>query len=197
MYRKQMTLQKVLCILCIITCVLVFIYALGFMTGIYDMITPLDEKDKSPEIRQLMTDMNSFDEDLVKIGIGLILISLTLLLTNTHSRRKYYISNYVVTGAVAAAACAASFVVHQRVSELKDRFFSGIIDFEYVKKALDPYPGRRQPKGVFTDSPFWFDLHYYLFGMLLLIAVLLIMNAIWKGVLMKSERSALSADKGV
>ncbi len=197
MYRKQMTLQRVLCILFIVAGVLVFVYALGFMTDAYDMLNPLDKKNKTEEITRLMTDMDLFDRDLVKIGIGLILVSLCLLLTNTHTRRKYYISNYIATGLVFIASCGASVWAHQQITELRTRYYSGIIDFPAVEKALDPHPGRRAPLGVFTESAFWFDVHYFVFGILLITAVLLILNAIWKSILMKRERETLSANKGV
>ena len=195
MYRKQMALQRVLCILFIAASILVFIYALGFMTDAYDMLTPYDGK--TGEIRQLMTDMDLFDRDLVKWGIGLILVSLCLLLTNTHTRRKYYISNYIATGLVCAAAFAVSISAHGTIADLRSRYYSGIIDFETVKNALDSHPGRRPPLGVFTDSPFWFDAHYFVFGILLVTAVLLAANAIWKIVLMKQEKGVLLADKEV
>ena len=161
------------------------------------MINPLDKSNKTAEISQLMTDMDLFDRELVRAGIGLIAVSLILFLTNTHSRRKYYIGNYIATGLTAAAACAASVWAHRHIDGLKSRYFSGIIDFEAVQKALDPHPGRRPPLGVYTDSAFWFDAHYFIFGLLLLTAGLLILNAIWKTRLMKSEREALEAGKAV
>ena len=195
MYRKQMALQRVLCILFIVSGVLVFVYALGFMTDAYDMISPLDSK--TDEMKKLMSDMDSFDRELVRIGIGLILVSLCLLLTNTHTRRKYYISNYAATGAAFAAACAATVYAHSNIVNLRVRYYSGIIDFEAVQKALDPHPGRRPPLGEFTESAFWFDAHYFIFGILLIAAVLLILNAIWKSILMTREKEALSANKGV
>lgn len=195
MYRKQMTLQRVLCILFIAASVLVFIYGLGFMTDVYDMLTPYDGK--TEEMRQLMTDMDLFDRDLVRAGIGLILVSLVLLLTNTHTRRRYYISNYVATGLGCAAAFVVSILAHNEIIGLRERYYSGIIDFEVVKKALDSHPGRRAPLGVFTDSPLWFDAHYFIFGILLVAAVLLVANTIWKIMLMKSEKDVLLAGKEV
>lgn len=197
MYKKQMALQRVLCIVFIIACALVFVYALGFMTDAYDMITPLDKSAKTDEINQLMTDMDLFDRELVRAGIGIIVVSLILLLTNTHTRRKYYIGNYIATGLVAAAACALTAWAHVQIEGLKTRYFSGVIDFPAVQKALDPHPGRRPPLGIFSDSPFWFDAHYFIFGILLIAAVLLILNAIWKSILMKREKDALTMGRTV
>lgn len=196
MYKKQMTLQRVLCILMIVTSAMVFIYALGFMTDVYDMIGPLREKDKTPEIQQFMTDMNQFDQSLVKMGIGMLLISLTLLLTNTHTRRKYYIGNYIATGLTVCAAITLSVWAHEQVIQLKERYLSGIIDFETVKSWADRRAGK-SGVSVYTDSTFWFDIHYVIFGLLILFSVLLILNAIWKIKLMNSEKKALAMGKAV
>ena len=39
----------------------------------------------------------------------------------------------------------------------------------------------------YTESTFWFDAHYVVFGVLVLIGVLLVLNACWKVSLMKEE----------
>lgn len=196
MYKKQMTLQRVLCILAIVASALVFVYALGYMTDVYDMIFVLREKDKTPEITQFLADMDLFNGTLVRVGIGLILLSLTLFLTNTHTRRKYYIGNYIAVGLNACAAAAASVWAHAQIAAFRARYFSGIIDFETVKDWADR-SARNGGISVYTDSTFWFDAHYFVFGILLLAAVLLILNAIWKIVLMKREKEALAMGKAV
>lgn len=195
MYRKQMKLQRILCILMIAASVLVFIYALGYMTDAYDMIYVLRESYKTDEIKQFLTDMDLFDRDLVRAGIGMILISLTLLLTNTHIRRRYYIGNYCATGLTAAAACTLAAWGHTQVAALKARYLSGIIDFEVVKSWADRN-ARNGGRSVYTDSTFWFDVHWFVFGILLIAAVLLILNAIWKITLMKRESQALATGTG-
>lgn len=195
MYRKQMKLQRILCILMIAASALVFIYALGYMTDAYDMIYVLRESYKTDEIKQFLTDMDLFNRDLVKVGIGMILVSLTLLLTNTHIRRRYYIGNYCATGLTAAAACAASVWGHTQVAALKARYLSGIIDFEVVKNWADRN-ARNGGVSVYTDSTFWFDVHWFVFGILLCAAILLILNAIWKITLMRRESQALATDTG-
>ena len=209
MYRKQMLLQRILCILMIVTSAVVFVYALGYMTDANDMIAAAalgHESDtltkaetdvlKAP-MRQYLNDMNLFDRDFVKVGIALILVSLTLLLTNTHTRRKYYISNYVTTALTAGAACAAAVWAHHHINLLKNQYYSGSINFEFIKEACDDLvrDGNVKSVNVYTESAFWFDVHYYIFGILLLTAALLIMNAIWKTILMKRERNALATGR--
>ena len=51
-------------------------------------------------------------------------------------------------------------------------------------------------KTLYTESTFWFDIHYLIFGLLLLAAVLLIANVFWKRKLMKEEQSLIAGGKG-
>lgn len=195
MYKKQMALQKALCILAVSASALVFIYALGYMTDIYDMIYMLRESYKTEGIVQFLTDMDLFNRVLVRAGIGLILVSLTLLLTNTHIRRKYYVGNYVAVGLNVCADAAAAAWAHTQIAAFKAQYLSeGFIDFETVKSWADRN-ARNGGISVYTESTFWFDVHYFVFGILLLAAVLLILNTIWKISLMKRERNALAAGK--
>ena len=191
-----MKLQRIICIMLLAASVLAFLYALGYMTDVYDMIYKLRDSKKTPEIKQFLSDMDLFNRDLVRAGIGMILVSLTLFLTNTHIRRKYYVGNYAATALSAGAAIAFSAWAHNLIADFKAQYLSGIIDFEEVKAWAD----RRTQEGgtsVYTDSTFWFDIHYLVFGILLLAAILLILNAIWKSMLMKREKNALSATEEV
>ena len=196
MYKKQMTLQRVLCILVIVASALVFVYALGYMTDVYDMIYVLRASYKTDEIKAFLADMDLFNRSMVRVGIGMILVSLTLLLTNSHVRRRYYIGNYAATGLNVCAAAAVSVWAHGQIDAFRARYLSGIIDFEVVKNWADRN-ARNGGISVYTDSTFWFDVHYFIFGLLLLAAILLIVNTIWKVLLMKDERSRLAQGKAV
>ena len=157
------------------------------MTDVFDMLNVLREKEQTDEIKQFMSDMNLFNRDFVKAGIGMILVSLTLLLTNTHTRRKYYIGNYISSGLTAAAAAALVVWASGQISAFKTRYLSGIIDFEVVRGRAERN-ARNGGVSVYTESTFWFDVRYVVFGILLIAAVLLILNAIWKTTLMKREK---------
>ena len=52
-------------------------------------------------------------------------------------------------------------------------------------------------KTLYTESTFWFDVHYAVFGVLLVVTVLLVANAVWKGSLMKQERALIEKGKEV
>jgi len=210
MYRKQMMLQRILCIVIIVASAIVFVYALGFMTDANDMIrdaalgyTPASNESeavkaefeaKKAPMRRYLEDMNAFDSDFIRVGIGLILVSLTLIITNTQSRRKYYISNYASSVITSASICAAAAWAHNGIVPLKNQYYSGAIDFEFVKAATADN-AREGAVNVYTESAFWFDFHYYIFGILLLMAALLILNTIWKIILMKHEKNALATGR--
>ena len=50
---------------------------------------------------------------------------------------------------------------------------------------------------LYTESTFWFDIHYLVFALLLIVAALLVANAVWKTRLMKEEQQLLRGGKGV
>ena len=47
----------------------------------------------------------------------------------------------------------------------------------------------------YTESTFWFDIHYLIFGISICSAILLVANAVWKMQLMKEEKALLSTGR--
>ena len=188
MYKKQMKLQKILCLLAISSSALVFIYSLGLMTDLYDslygtMTDPSDLSKTSVPGSIIYYDMQGFNNTFMKAGLGLILLSCLLFLTNTHSRRKYYIGNYVSTALQIVANVAVAVWAHGELIAYRAQFLS--IDFEALAKHAKRW------KTLYTESTFWFDAHYAVFGVLLVVTALLAINAIWKCSLMKQERTLI------
>ena len=104
-------------------------------------------------------------------------------------RRKYYIGNYVATGLFAAASVAISIFGHTYIEIFKGQFLQ--VDFAALKEHAEMWGT------LYTESTFWFDLHYFVFALLLIIAALLVANAVWKTKLMKEEQALLRGEKGV
>lgn len=194
MYKKQMTLQKIVCLLAIIASALVFIYSLGIMTDLYDslydtMRDPKDLTSTTVEGSIVYYDMQDFNNSFLKAGLGLILLSCLLFLTNTHTRRKYYIGNYVATALQVIANVATAVWAHGQIEMYKAEFLQ--VDFEALAKHAARW------KTLYTESTFWFDVHYAVFAVLLAVSVLLVANALWKVSLMKNEKALIEAGKGV
>lgn len=206
MYKKQMTAQKVICLLSIIASVVVFIYALGLMTDLYDSLYPVTDRyaqmaqktiykswpkgEPYPETGfDIYYEMQPFNNQLLSSGIVLILLSALLFVTNTASRRKYYIGNYVATALNVLANVGVAIWAHLQIVAFRAEYLK--IDVEVLQWVLDKL---KKPCIV---STFWFDAHYVVFALTLVVSVLLMLNAIWKTRLMKAEKQLIEEGKAV
>ncbi|MBR4537976.1 MAG: hypothetical protein IKO52_03925 [Clostridia bacterium] len=192
MYKKQVALQKVLCAGLLIICALIFLYSLGIMTDLYDAlyntIRNPEKLDKTTVTgSRIYYDMQPFNRNFLHAAIGMILLCVLLFLTNTHSRRKYYIDNYAAIGLFTAGGIAFTAWAHQEIEAFKAQFLQ--INFEELAEHA------AKKKSLYTDSTFWFDIHYVIFGLLLLGILLLLANMIWKMKLMKDEQALIQKGK--
>lgn len=194
MYKKQMTAQRVICLLSIIASVIVFLYSLGLMTDLYDslyptMLNPYDLTDTDVPGSIIYYDMQPFNRALLRVSIGLILLSCLLFITNTNVRRKYYVGNYAAVGLNVAANICAAVWAHGQLTAFKAQFLK--LDFDALQFHAELW------ETPYIDSTFWFDAHYAVFAISLAVAALLILNTIWKMKLMKEEKQLLKAGKAV
>ncbi len=194
MYKRQMTAQKLVCILAIVASVLVFVYSLGLLTDLYDslystMMNPANLEDTDVPGSIIYYDMQDFNRSLLKAGIGLILLACLLFVTNTHKRRKYYIGNYAAVGLYAAAGVAAAAWAHGEIARYRAQFLE--IDFDALQFHSELW------ETPYIDSTFWFDAHYAVFALALLASALLVLNVIWKIWLMKDEKKLIEAGRAV
>lgn len=193
MYKKQLTLQKILCLLAIASSAIIFLYALGIMTDLYDtlystMRNPADLTQTDVPGSIVYYNMQNFNAYFLKCSIVLILLACLLFITNTHIRRKYYIGNYIAVGAFAAANFYVAIEAHGYIEAYKERFLR--IDFEALKAHAELW------KTAYTESTFWFDVHYAVFAISLLVSVGLVLCTIWKIRLMKQEKALIAEGKG-
>ena len=192
MYKKQMKFQRIVCLLSIVASVLIFLYALGMMTDLYNMLytmvpDPTDPGSAKVAGAMIYYDMQDFNRGLLRGSIGLILLSCLLFVTNTHSRRKYYIGNYCAVGLNVLANAVMAVWAHGQVAAYKNQYLT-TVDFAQLERRLSR-------AGTYTDSTFWFDARAGVFAVALVVAVLLILNVIWKKRLMKEETGLLEAGK--
>ncbi len=192
MYKKQLTLQKLLCFLAIVSSAIIFLYSLGIMTDLYDtlystMRNPADltQTDVSGSI--VYYNMQAFNAYFLKCAIVLILLACLLFITNTHIRRRYYIGNYLAVAAFVGANVYVAFQAHGYIELFKARFLQ--VDFEALKAHADLW------KTAYTESTFWFDIHYAVFAFALLVSLALVVCTIWKVSLMKEEAKLIAKGK--
>jgi len=193
MYKTQLSFQKIVCLLAVISGAALFIYSLGIMTDLYDclyttMMNPNNLSQTSVDGSIIYYDMQGFNRSLVGVSIALILLDCLLYLTNTHTRRKYYIGNFVAVGLNVLAGAAATVWAHFEIEKYKAQFLQ--IDFEALKAHSELWDT------AYTESTIWFDLHYGVFGLIVLVAGLLIINLIWKLILMNVEKGLIEKGKG-
>ena len=196
MYRKQMLMQKIVCMMTLIVSALVFVSALGLSTDLYDafskavMYPGTEWEYSSVPGATVYYEMFEFNSAFTRVAIGLILVNLVLFLTNTHSRRKYYIGNYIATGLSVAASIGVAVWCIPQIAQYKSRFINEV-DFE----ALETFSKDWGTLYIGPNDTFWFDICYFVFGLLLLTAVLLVVNCVLKMKVMKGEQSAIGSGK--
>lgn len=194
MYKKQLVFQRIVCILMLIAAGVVFVYSLGLMTDLYDslystMMNPDDPLETTVEGSVIYYDMQPFNRSLTHVAIGLILVTLVLFITNTHSRRKYYIGNFVAIGLSVVCNVAASIWALIEIAAYKVQYKQ--IDFEQLQFHSDLW------NTYYTNSTFWFDISFAVFGILLIVTVLLVVNLILKLIMMKEEKRLIGSRKDV
>ena len=193
MYKKQMKIQKIVCFLVLAASVVVFLYSLGIMTDLYDSLYyTIPNKDNLDRSRvdgaRVYYDMQPFNQQFLHFGIGLILCAVLLFLTNTNTRRRYYVSNIIAVVVNAAVNVYVAVWAHAQILGFKAQFLQ--VDFEALKKFAD------RQHTLYTESTFWFDVHIAVFAFAIIANVLLIANMIWKFQLMKEEKQLIEAGKG-
>ncbi|ADU22678.1 hypothetical protein [Ruminococcus albus] len=198
MYKKQMTLQKIVCMMAIVASALVFVSSLGLSTDLYDALSrtilypDYDLDATSVQGSRVYYDMFGFNAAFTKASIVLIIINVLLFLTNTHTRRKYYIGNYTATGlSVAASAGMAAWSI-PNIAAFKSRF-QNEVDFTALKEFSKDWGTLY----IGPEDTFWFDLTYGILGFLLFTACLLIVNLVFKIKVMKAEQMALASGRSV
>ena len=191
MYKKQMVFQKILCLITLISGGIVFLYSLGIMTDLFDSLySTMRKKDLTQTTvpgSYLYYEMQGFNQLFVKLAIGLILVTLLLFITNTNTRRKYYVGNYVAIALNAIYGIGFTIWAHMQIEFYKAKFLQ--IDFVALKEHAETWDT------LYTDSTFWFDVHYLVFGIVLVLELLLILNLFWKRNLMKEEASLIGKGK--
>ena len=191
MYKKQLKIQKFICLLCIIAAALTFVYALGMVTDIQEalrgtMRNPMKPEQTRVEGSWIYYDMQPFNKEFVNASLVPILLACFLYITNTHSRRKYYFSNYLAVGAYSVVTIGIGLWAHQQIEAFAVQYMT-TINFEQLKEYSDlmgtPY----------LDNTNMLDLHRIVLGVAIASVVVLVGNVIWKIVLMSNEKKLLAA----
>ncbi len=193
MYKKQLGFQKIICLLAIIAAGVWFVYSLGMITDIHDSLRFVANETKPENAKvagaNLYYDMQPFNKNLQNVSIVMILLACLLYVTNTPSRRKYYIGNYVATGLYSVASLVLAVWAHINVDAFRTQFLT-TVDFEGLKAISEILK-----TVTYTESTLMLDLHWVPVVLSVLVAAGLIWNAVWKTQLMRGEQELIEAGK--
>ena len=189
MYKKQMGFQKLICILALVAGFVVFLYSLGIMTDLYDCLysTMMDPTDPTVTVVPgsiVYYNMQGFNRTFLSASIVMLLLACLLFVTQTSNRRRYYVGNYVAIGLFSVFTLAMVIWGHFQIQIYRAQWLQ--VDFEALASFSQMF------KTKYTESTFWFDIHYAVFGICLAEVALLIGNAVWKIRLMKAEAELLA-----
>lgn len=193
--KTQMRFQKILMLVTLVISALCFVYSLAFLTGGLGNVQyykPL-EGDKyvdSINATKFIDASQSFVSTSVVLSIVLIVLSVLLFFTACHTRRNYYITNYIVIGVVVLFAVAVSIYSFVAIGNVMNLYLNDIAweagtngGFNYAEHANPNYPLKRTTAN--------FAIGYVLYVLVLVVVAALVLNLIWKIKLMKGEKALL------
>ena len=191
MYKKQLKIQKFICLFCIIAAALTFVYSLGMITDIQEalrttMRNPLKPEQTKVQGSWIYYDMQPFNKQFSDMALVPILLACLLYITNTHSRRKYYITNVLAVGAYSAVTIYLCCWAHKQIEAFAVQYMT-TVNFEQMKEYSElmgtPY----------LDNTNMLDLHRWVLAFAVLSVAALVGNMIWKIILMRKEKKLLAA----
>ena len=139
---------------------------------------------------KLFEQIQPFNNVLMYCGIAMILLAVLLYVTACNSRRNYYVTNYIATGACACGNIVMSIVLMAINASWRSKFLK--VDFDSWKVWYDEmiaYGGDVK----YSSSTLWFDLGFVVYSLVIVASIVLILNLVWKILLMQGEKKLLNA----
>jgi hypothetical protein len=190
--KAQMKFQKILSLASLILSALTIVYALGFFTGnMSDILYYIASNHSKVDVigaDEFINTAQSFISTLVVLGIVYLLCVVTLYITQSNARRKYYITNYISVILVAAFALVLAIYIIAMESVCLNLFLNGVDWAKYeVYQAANASLGALEV----SKSCAVFVIGYILSVIILIDVAALVYNLVWKILLMKGEKELL------
>ena len=187
--KTQMRFQKILMLVTLIVAALSFVYALAFCSGtVYQYGTlylQSSGKERVPGAADLFL-VSQYDNGiLITLSIVFIVVTVLHYIAASQKRRKYYVTNYVATGIVVLYQIVFAILLIVYVSEVFSLF--NAIDRVAAEEAY--------LRDDFKYSTINFIMGYVLVGVVVVNAVALILNLVWKIKLMQGEKKLLEGSQ--
>ena len=187
----QIKFQKIICMATVIIAAIAFAISLGLLTDIYCIQEWAGQIRFGSAEDNLFKRMQPFNDQLVLTYIAIIVMGCLLFITNTHKRRNYYISNYIIIIVLVAFTIAMSVLNIYKILQYRAEFLS--IDFVKLQEAIQKAQEKYNVTVKYTESTLWLDMNIVASGVVALVSLVLLANLIWKNRLMKGEKYLLSA----
>lgn len=208
--KTQMKFQKYICLAMLIMGALTLAYAFFYLSGGMAELglnrdagtAPPGEKYGSLFVAAegkydyfLFKDIQPFNNALMYCGIVMVLTAVLLYITSCNKRRNYYITNYIATGVCAGSNIVISIVLMAINASWKSKFLN--VDFEAWHAVNEFYAAIDKTADHYSESTLWFDLGFVVYTLMIVASILLILNLVWKILLMKGEKKLLSGEATV
>ena len=204
--KIQIKFQKILFIVSLIIAALAFVYGLSFCTGAVryafeartgnlggaNRNNPINADElykfvmgKEYANARWADNGTGFNSLFVILAIVLVVIAALQFLFASNSRRNYYITNYISVGVFAAFILVVAIVGFWGIAHTEALFEEvNLVKWKelYDAKLLQYY----------DDSHVMFALGYALCAIMIVDAMVLVLNTVWKVLLMKGEKALLS-----
>lgn len=187
--KTQMKFQKILSLVTLIAAVVGFVYALSFFSGnISKLLGYISEMDEHFTVADgFLYSGQTFVDIMVGVSIAFLCVIAFIYITATNKRRNYYITNYVAIGLVTFMCVFVALFGIIYVGVLMGKFYG--LDWEAIREYQANNSDYVQPV---SQSPVIFIIGFVVFLLILCVAVLWILNLIWKIKLMKGEKALLA-----
>ncbi|MDE7181438.1 MAG: hypothetical protein K2O41_00210 [Clostridia bacterium] len=187
--KTQMRFQKILMLVTLIVAALSFVYALAFCSGTIYQYGTLYLQSSGKERVSGAADLflvSQYDNGiLITLSIVFIVVTVLHYIAASQKRRKYYVTNYVATGIVVLYQIIFAILLIVYVSEVFSLF--NAIDRVAAEEAY--------LRDDFKYSTINFIMGYVLVGVVVVNAVALILNLVWKIKLMQGEKKLLEGSQ--
>ena len=178
----------------LVVAALTFVFALFFLTGSLSYATKyVSAAGDLINAGAFVDASQGYVKTLVTLSIVFIVIVAFMFITSCHSRRNYYITNYIAIGLFVAFALAMIIYIIIMVSNSMNLFLNDI-NWEIVPERVEALGGL-YPMDRGETYPF--IVGYIVAAIVLVDAVLVVLSTVWKMLLMKGEKKLLEGSANV
>lgn len=188
--KLQMKFQKILLIVSLVLAAVCIFYSFAYFTGsLSTLYAYMNNRKYAIAINCADTYFygQEFNGVMLGMSIAYLLVIVAMLFMQCGKRRKYYISNYVVS-IVSAVYIAVFAIVCIAMNATCMNMFLNDINWEQYRAIYDP----KNPAYGYSDSCVMFILGFIVHILALLDAVAIALNLVWKDKLMKGEKQLLA-----